>query len=743
MGDLDFERVREVFLTARDLAGAERRAALRRECGPDTALRAEVESLLAHHDVERRRATTPLVELFVGAPAELPEPPAPREPERLPRTFGRFELLEVIGRGGMGAVYRARQRTPDRAVAVKVIRPGMMSAAMLGRFRYEADVLARLQHPGIAQIFEAGTVPSGEAAGEASGGEDQPYFAMELVAGRPIDRCAADDGLAVRDRLDMIVKVCDAVHHAHQKGVIHRDLKPANILVDAHGQPKILDFGVAKLTDADVRTTTLRTGVGQLVGTLPYMSPEQVSGDAGRLDIRSDVYAIGVLAFELLTGRLPHDERDKTIADAALTIRDGAPTRLSAIAPALRGDLETITGKCLEKDPARRYESAAALANDLRRFLAHQPIVARPPSVRYQLRLFTRRHRALVAGGAVAVLALMLATVLSVGSAVRERRAADRAARQQLIAERTNEHLESILAISDPHRLGVELTVAEMLDRMVARLDGGEELPEVEARVRAAIGKTYLGQQRYQPAIEQLRRATDLGRGIDPKSRDLAYSLMKLGIAQSQAEVGDGGEAAYREAIGILEGTGDPLLAVVLSQFVHVLLKRSDFEEAEPIVERRLADARVQGDPVLIVASLRQLARIRKGLGAHDAALESVLEALALATRRLPETHPMRSSMLDDLARVHAARGDYEAAAEASRRAYDLVGRTRKAGAFDWETSVFVHLDMLDLLDREEEIVAVLTEARDAVAAERGADDPLAIELERRLADRSADAGGG
>ncbi len=387
MKDIDFLRVRAIFLAARDLDHVARMDVLLRECEADAALRAEVESLLFYHDSARGHATTPVV----GHAAQLIFEAAESVDQPLPRSFGEFELLEVIGRGGMGTVYRARQRTPDRTVALKMIRPGMLSRTMLGRFRYEADILARLHHPGVAQIFEAGTVQSGDV--------EQPYVALELVSGQPVDRYATDHRLDVRGKVNILIMVCDAVHHAHQKGVIHRDLKPANILVSAGGQPKVLDFGVARLTDADVRETTLRTDVGQLIGTLPYMSPEQVSGDTRCLDIRSDVYALGVLIFELLTGRLPYDLHEKALADAAITIRNTEPLRLSAIMPALRGDLDTIMAKTLEKDPARRYQSAAALAEDLRRYLAHQPIIARPASVTYQIRLFARRHRALVAAG--------------------------------------------------------------------------------------------------------------------------------------------------------------------------------------------------------------------------------------------------------------------------------------------------------------------------------------------------------
>jgi serine/threonine protein kinase len=720
MIDIDFERVRSVFLAARHLDTTRRQSLLRQECDREPAIRAEVESLLVHYDSQRGRATTPViasaVEAFLTAGAPVEEP--------LPRAFGPFELLEVIGRGGMGTVYRARQRTPDRSVAVKVIRPGMMSATMLGRFRYEADLLARLQHPGIAQIFEAGAVTSADG--------QQPYFAMELISGEPIDLFVSQRHLAIRERLQLLVKVCDAVHHAHQKGVIHRDLKPCNILVDDAGQPRVLDFGVARATDADLRTTTLQTHAGQLIGTLPYMSPEQVAGDPRRLDVRSDVYALGVLTFELLTGRLPHDLHDKSVADAAVTIRDVQPPRLGAIAPALRGDLETITGKALEKDPSRRYDSAAALAEDIRRFLAYQPIIARPPSVMYQLRLFARRHRAVVAGGAVGVAALILATIVSLAFAIHSRRAAAREAHQRLVAERTSGHLESVLMMPDPHRGGSELTVAGMLDLMIEQLDTQPELPEVEARVRGTIGTTLLNQRHPERAIAQLDRAVALWRSIDPRSPDLARHLISLAIARLHLNLGDESEAAYREAISIYEELNDPALASARGGLLDMLIRRRKFDEALPIARDFLAAARAGDDPVRLIARLRQIAKVEFGLGLKDDSHRDVIEACSVA-RALPESNPMRVAVLLDLCNIRREQGNLAGALEASSEAFELTRRVGKPGSHDWQAAVHTHAGTLELLDRRDELIEVLATSRAAVIAAAGAQHAAIAPLEQML----------
>src|SRR5215813_1170835 len=257
--------------------------------------------------------------------------------------IGRYTITRLIGEGGMGAVYEAEQDQPRRTVALKVIKPGLTSDELLRRFARESQALGRLQHPGIAQIYEAGTADAGYGP--------QPYFAMEFIRGETLRDYAQKHRLNTRHRLEIVAKICDAVHHAHQRGLIHRDLKPGNILVDETGQPKILDFGVARVTDSDAQAT-MQTDVGQLVGTLAYMSPEQVLADPLELDIRSDVYAMGVILYELLAGRLPYTISRK-IHEALHAIREEDPSKLSAVNRTYRGDVETMVSKALEKDKGR------------------------------------------------------------------------------------------------------------------------------------------------------------------------------------------------------------------------------------------------------------------------------------------------------------------------------------------------------------------------------------------------------
>ena len=307
----------------------------------------------------------------------------------IPSEIGRYRILGTIASGGMGVVYEAMQEAPRRRVALKIIKAGAASDMALHRFHFEAQTLAKLSHPNIAQIYEAGTW-------ESENGE-VPFFAMEYISGaQSLTDYAKRRDMSLRDRLELFGKVCDAVHHGHQKGVIHRDLKPDNILVDNNGEPKIIDFGVARATDADLAVTTMETTMGQLIGTLQYMSPEQCDADPNDIDIRSDVYALGVVLYELLCDQLPYALHHAAIHEAARVIREEDPTKPSAVDKRLRGDIDTIAMKALEKDRDRRYQSALSLGDDIDRYLLGDPIAARAPSAIDYLKRFARKHKAAV-----------------------------------------------------------------------------------------------------------------------------------------------------------------------------------------------------------------------------------------------------------------------------------------------------------------------------------------------------------
>ena len=335
--------------------------------------------------------------------------------EIAPRRIGDYTLLRRLGGGGMGVVYEAEQDEPRRRVALKILRSDLISSDRLERSTREARVLAHLKHPGIAQVLAAGSAP---LDGDPDG-EPQPFIAMELVEGFPVDVFVRERDLPTTERLELFIRACDAVHHAHEQGVVHRDLKPANILVDEAHRPKILDFGVARITGVDLSVATFQVGTGQIVGTLPYMSPEQADGGFDELDAVSDVYSLGVILYELLTGRPPYAVRGKPIHEAIRVIREDAPASLSN--RELERDLETVVLKALEKERGRRYSSASRLAEDLGRFLRREPVEARRPTLAYRARRFAARNRALcVSVGLVGV--ILAASALGLSKATLEAR---------------------------------------------------------------------------------------------------------------------------------------------------------------------------------------------------------------------------------------------------------------------------------------------------------------------------------
>jgi serine/threonine protein kinase len=424
---VDAARAKSLFLAASDLSDpAERAAYLGRECGGDAELRDRVEALLRANDASPLPPSGAGDATNTQAPNGRPETEDFGDPTaRVGLVLaGKYKLIEAIGEGGMGSVYMARQTEPvKRAVAVKVIKAGMDSKAVLARFEAERQALAMMDHPNIARVLDAGTTDGGRS-----------FFVMELVKGVPITQYCDERRLTPRQRLELFVPVCQAIQHAHQKGVIHRDIKPSNVLValyDDRPVPKVIDFGVAKAAGQALTDKTLMTGFGAVVGTPEYMSPEQANLNNLDIDTRSDVYSLGVLLYELLTGTTPVDR--KSLGKAALLeilriVREVEAPRPSAklstidtlpsvaanrgtepakLSKLMKGELDWVLLKALEKDRTRRYESANALSRDIQRYLADEVVEARPPSTGYRLKKFVRRHKGQVIAASLVLLALL------------------------------------------------------------------------------------------------------------------------------------------------------------------------------------------------------------------------------------------------------------------------------------------------------------------------------------------------
>jgi serine/threonine protein kinase/tetratricopeptide (TPR) repeat protein len=658
-------RAKDIFLEAVEIGPPNERAAfLEQVCAGDAGLRHRVEALLKAHErpeslLDRAAAVIQPGTLMyaAGSPAGPIEGPG--------AVLGPYKLVERIGEGGMGVVFRAEQAEPvRREVALKLIRPGMDTEQVLARFGAERQALELMEHPNIARVLDAGATPAG-----------RPYFVMELVRGVPITRYCDDARLAPRERLELFAAVCTAVQHAHQKGIIHRDIKPSNILVtevDGKPVPKVIDFGVAKAIDQQRAERTLFTQHGAIVGTPEYMSPEQ-AGAAPDIDTRTDVYSLGVLLYELLTGTTPLDRemlRRAALDEVLRQVREAEPpkpsTRLSGsgdrlpsvaavrrteparLARLVRGDLDWVAMKALEKDRARRYETAAALAADVRRHLDGDPVEAGPPSRAYRLRKFARKHRAALATvGAFALLLIAAAavstwlafrahaaerTALKAEAVMRDQRdravaAESEARRQAAISRAVNEFLtEDLLGETAPdrNRRDHRVTVEELLGRASAKVaDRFADQPVLEAAIRQTMGNTYQKLGNYPEAQPHYERSLELRRrALGPEHPDTLIALHNLAI---------------------------------------LFLSRSRFADAEPLIAQELeVRRRVLGpEHPGMLASMNSLAALYRALGQYDRAELLFVQIVEISPRVNGPDHPDTLMTMNNLASLYYSRGRY------------------------------------------------------------------------------------
>ncbi|HTW47282.1 MAG TPA: serine/threonine-protein kinase [Acidobacteriaceae bacterium] len=586
--------------------------------------------------------------------------------QSLPASIGHYRIIRLLGEGGMGAVYEAEQDQPRRLVALKVIKAAWASPDLVRRFEQESQALGRLHHPGIAQIYEAGSADAGFG--------EQPFFAMELIHGKPLVEYADVHTLNTRQRLELMIQVCDAVHHAHQRGIIHRDLKPGNILVDQSGLPRILDFGLARATDSDAQATR-QTDIGQLLGTLAYMSPEQALADPLALDTRSDVYALGVILYELLAGKMPYT-LSRQLHEAMRTIKETDPAPLSTVSRMYRGDIETIAAKALEKDKTRRYASAAELAADIGRYLHDEPIVARPASTAYQLRKFARRNKALVTGVACVFAVLVLGIVASTFEAIQARRAEVQAVKSEKKARQESETAQAVtdflrndlLAQAGPtgqsgpnSKPDPDMKVRTALDRAAAHIEGKfGKRPELESAIRETLGETYTDLGLYPEARKQFERTLDLRRRVlgaeDPKTIETMDRFAQMAQAEGNYADADAmATQAYETSRRVL-GSNSPETLRVMQMLGWIEYREGKFQQAETLDKQALAVSRrvLSGDNIDTVHLLGNLAANVAAEGKSQEAESLDMQRLEMSRRVQGPEGPDTLGAMNDLA------GDYE-----------------------------------------------------------------------------------
>jgi tetratricopeptide (TPR) repeat protein/predicted Ser/Thr protein kinase len=642
----------------------------------------------------------------------------------LPEKIGRYRILRLLGEGGMGSVFEAEQDQPRRTVALKVIRTGLPTADVLRRFDRESQALALLHHPGIAQVYEAGASDSGWGT--------QPYFAMEYIEGLPLDRYADIHRLNTRQRLALMIEVCEAVEHAHRRGVIHRDLKPGNMLVDETGQPKILDFGLARVTDCDAQATR-QTDMGQLLGTLAYMSPEQVAGDPLAVDARSDVYALGVILYELLAGKLPYSI-GRQLHEAVQAIREHGAAPLIGEPYLSRGDRDHRREGAGEGPGAALFLRGES-GGDIRRHLEDQPISAKPPSTAYQMQKFARRHRALVIGLAAVFVVLIAGVLASMREAARARAAESRALTAQQAATRDRDRAvkaesravqdrnaaqaseaqarhDRNLAMEEKKRADREAAIAAgvngflqndllaqasanrqsgrrappdpdlkvrtALDRAAERITGKfDKQPEVEAAIRSTMGESYTDLGVYPEARKQLERALELQQKVlgadNPKTINTMNVLARAALYQGKHA---DAESLFSRTLKISRrvlGPEHPTTLKTTTGLANVYYIQGKYAQAEALYSEVLKIKRRTSGPEGIV--MNNLATVYSAQGKYRQAEALQVETVESMRRLFGPESPATLESMNVLATVYFSQAKYKEAEALYRQAAEVRRR--------------------------------------------------------------------
>ena len=676
----NWEKIKEVFGAALECDPGRRAAFLDQACLQDAALRGEVESLLSAH----------------ANPADLSNSPWPDQLVELSLeglAIGPYRLVRKLGEGGMGQVWLGEQTDPvRRRVALKLIRGGIFSSALLQRFHAERQSLAIMDHPAIAKVFDAGTTAQG-----------QPYFVMEYVEGIPITKYCDQNKLSIRERLSLFVEVCDGIQHAHQKAIIHRDIKPANILVveiDGKPSPRIIDFGLAKTMVPAEAGDTLFTQVGAILGTPGYTSPEQADPTIQDIDTRTDVYSLGVVLYELLTGALPFDlegikiqsydkmlrrlreedplipsvkaSKDSKTSSSHAQKRSTSPKQLSTL---LRGDLDWITMKALERDRARRYGTPSELTADIERYLENRPVTARPASAGYRLQKYIRRNRvavSFVSGALVLLLAFTVVQAIQLRRITRER---DR-------ANRVTDFMTNMFKVSDPSESrGNSITAREILDKSSKEIETGlAQDPQLQAQMMNVMGEVYINLGLHDAARTLLEHSIATRQKLfGLRNRETLDSMDKLAWLFQEQGKPEEAEKIERQILPIRMELFGPEDRDTLSSQVNLandLCDEGKYAESEQIDRQAIVvRRRIAPDDPLTAMEMSNLAATIAITGRYRESEQVNLEALAILNRTVGQEHPFTIKVRSNLADVYDREGRFAEAEQITRETLEARRR--------------------------------------------------------------------
>jgi serine/threonine protein kinase len=689
-----WKQLRNVLEEAQEREPAQRSAFLDRACLSDQSLRQEVEVLLASGDDARSSflQSAPAPDGLIANLEEILSGGALQAGQRFAE---RFQLVRKLGEGGMGQVWLADQTSPvRRQVALKLIKAGMYDEAVVQRFQSERQSLAIMDHPVIAKVFDAGSTPQG-----------QPYFVMEYVPGLPITEYCDWKKLKIRDRLELFIQACDGVQHAHQKAIIHRDLKPANILVvevDGKPVPRIIDFGLAKATTPETDGESLFTQLGHFVGTPGYMSPEQADPNVQDIDTRADVYSLGVVLYVLLAGLQPFETRQRqkqpldeflrklreeepprpstkfsTDRDTLTTTAEARGTEPKQLVNLLRGDLDWITMKALEKDRARRYGTPSELAADIRRYLNHEPVVARPASAGYRLRKYVRRHRVAVVVASGLVLLLVAFSVLQALQLRRITRERDRATHERDRATRITDFMTGMFKVSDPSEArGNSVTAREILDKASNEMGAGlARDPEVQSQMMQVMANTYMNLGLYPRAHELAKRALDARMSrLGPDDPKTLESMTQLGrILNSEGHYAEAEKLERRALAGErrLLGPEDPLTLETKSILALIVQGEGHFDEGEKLAREviEVATRRLGPESALVLGSMSALSSALWYQNRYAEAERVYRQLLEVERRTSGPDHPETLRAMSNLALAMQVQGRWAEAEQMYREA--------------------------------------------------------------------------